>query len=265
MALGAAIFLCSHLAGPKGDGVTRRIVIDAPLERRIAELSRAQNGLIPTAEEMRRLESDYINDEVWYREALRLGLDRNDEIVRRRLVQKVMFLQHDLAVPAVPSEGALREYYEAHAAAFRTTPAVSFEQIYFSPDRGGWSGAQSRAWSAYSYLGHHENEKATQMADPSPVILAAGELSRQQLAAALGDTPAVEALFTLEPGNWSQPVRSGYGWHLLRVIHRTESYTPSFDRVRVQVESAWRDAETETNEQRQLASLRAQYPIVRTP
>jgi hypothetical protein len=73
----------------------RQIVVDEQLQRRIVELNQTQSGITPGREQLERLVEEYIDDEVMYREAMRMGLDRDDEIVRRRLIQKVQFLQRD--------------------------------------------------------------------------------------------------------------------------------------------------------------------------
>jgi hypothetical protein len=218
--------------------------------------------LTPAPEQLRKLESDYVDDEVRYREALRLGLDRDDEIVRRRLIQKMMFLQRDLSTPATPTEQALRAYYDVHAADFRTAPSLQFEQIYFSPDAGGWSQAQARAARAAAHL-HVRPDRQSVAGDESPVVVPPGEMTREQAMALFGDTPVIDALFGGKQNTWSEPVRSGYGWHLVRVTHQTAPQVPPLDQVRPQVEAAWRDAETVRNEQRELADLRGLYQIVR--
>jgi peptidyl-prolyl cis-trans isomerase C len=264
MAIGAAIFLLAHLIHPSTDEASRRIVVDGTTAQRIAQLIHAQSGVTPSGEQLNRLESDFIDDEVRYREALRLGLGQDDEIVRRRLIQKVMFLQHDLAAPATPADQDLRVWYDAHPDAFRRPSTLGFEEIYFSPDAGGWDTARARARQAYAYVASHAEADTHALGDAPVLVTPLSEVSREQATKLLGDTPAIDVLFNGTPGVWSQPVQSGLGWHLLRVTHRTEAQIPPFEQLRPQIEAAWRDAQTQINEQRELEALRAQYQIVRT-
>jgi hypothetical protein len=253
MAIGALLFLCEHLVQVHRTVASRQILIDGQLEQRITQLTRAQSGLTPSSEQLEKLVDDYIDDEVRYREALRLGLDRDDEIVRRRLIQKVTFLQHDLAAPSVPSEAVLRAFYDAHSTEFRAPLTLAFDQLYFSPDRGGWEKARVRALQTKS------------SSDSFPLVIPDGELSRSQAMALFGDTALIDTLFTDPVGSWSAPVRSGYGWHRVRVTHRTESEVPPFEQVRDQVEAAWREVQTQAAERRELDALRAQFQVSRAP
>lgn len=264
LSIGALIFACNDVVQSWHADASRQIQIDGPLQQRIIELSRAQSGLTPSGEQLARLIDNYIDDEVRYREALRQGLDRDDEIVRRRLIQKVMFLQHDLAAPAAASDADLHAYYDAHVAAFREPATLSFEQLYFSADHGGWSEAEQRAWQVHARLAADAGV-AAHSGDPLPLVIPDGELSRAQAVALFGDTPLIDSLFSAPIGSWSAPVQSGYGWHLFRVTHRTPMQVPAFEQVRAQVEAAWRDEQTQTVERRELDGLRLQYQITRTP
>jgi len=264
LAIGALIFICAHFAQSWQVEASRQIVIDAQLQQRIIERSRAQSGLTPTAEQLATLVDNYIDDEVRYREALRQGLDRDDEIVRRRLIQKVLFLQHDLAAPSSASEVQLHAFYDAHVASFREPATLAFDQLYFSADHGGWNKAEQRAWQVHARLAQHA-ASSDHTHDDFPLVLPAGELSHAQVAALFGDTPVVDTLFGAKVGSWSVPVQSGYGWHLVRVTRRTESQAPPFDQVRTQVEASWRDEQTQAAERRELDALRSQYQILRTP
>ena len=89
----------------------------------------------PTAEELQVLIDERIDEEVLAREAVRLGLDRDDVIVRRRLAQKMAFVSDDLAVVAEPSEAELREYFDAHRESYTTPDLYALRHVYFNPDR----------------------------------------------------------------------------------------------------------------------------------
>src|ERR1700743_698550 len=111
IALGGLIFLVAHLVDQERESSARQIVVDSQLERRIIGISEAQNGFAPDAEQLKVLVQGYGNDEMLYREAWRVGLDRDDEIIRRRLIQKMEFLERDLATVTPPGDPVLHAYY----------------------------------------------------------------------------------------------------------------------------------------------------------
>src|SRR5262245_37842217 len=87
--IGAAIFGLAHVVEQRQEAAQSNIGLDAGLGQRLANLYRTQFGVLPDDGQLRIIVDDYIDDEVLYREALRLGLDQDDEIVRRRLIQKL--------------------------------------------------------------------------------------------------------------------------------------------------------------------------------
>ena len=99
--------------------------------------------------------------------------------------------------------------------------------------------------------------------DAFPFQIPSEDLSRADAGRLFGDTPIVNALFSAPEGQWRGPVRSAYGWHLIKVSHRTLSSVAEFSQVRAQVESAYVQAQAQATERRQLAALRAHYDIVR--
>jgi hypothetical protein len=114
-----------------------RITVSAEDRTRIAETYRQQYGSVPGDQELDTLLRNFVKEEILYREAVALGLDRGDEIVRRRLAQKITFLQQDLGLLETPTEDELRNYYAAHRDLYTERPRRSLTQIYFSPDAGG--------------------------------------------------------------------------------------------------------------------------------
>jgi len=260
--LGALIFAVSHVVQSERSAADRRIVVDEQLQRRIVEINQTQSGVTPAREQLERLVDEYIDDEVMYREAMRLGLDRDDEIVRRRLVQKMQFLQRDLAAAPKPDEIALRAYYDTHPQLFTSPASVTFEQLYFSADRGGWGQAEARARRAHDQL-EHVTTSAVPVDDAFPFQIPPENLTRIEAGRLFGDTPIVDALFGAPEGQWSEPVRSAYGWHLIRTGHRRLSSLAPFSDVRAQVESAYLQEQSQAAERRELDALRDRYEIVR--
>jgi hypothetical protein len=236
----------------------RTVVVDKGLRDRLIGLYRIQYGTAPTAAQAEALVQRHVREEVLYREALRLRLDRDDEIVRRRLVQKMEFLNHDLAETPEPADAELRRHFAAHAADYAPPATVSFHHLYFSPDRGGAAGARQRAEAAARALA--TGAGAEGLGDPFPLQAAYADLTRENAAQAFGDTPLAAALFTAPEGRWSGPLESGYGWHLLYVDRRAASPAPAFEdvkgRVRDDVLAAARAGANAAAERRLMESYR---------
>jgi len=260
--LGSLIFVAAHVVQNKRAAVDRQIIVDAQLRQRIVEINQAQSGVTPGPEQLERLVDDYIDDEVMYREAMRLGLDRDDEIVRRRLIQKMQFLQRDLAAVPKADEKALRVYYDTHPGLFTSPSSASVEQLYFSADRGGWGEAEARARRARDEL-ELVTTSAVPADDPFPFEIPPENLSRIEAARLFGDTPIVNALFEAPEGEWSGPVRSAYGWHLIKIRNRRLSSIAPFAQMRAQALSAYLQELAQATERHELDALRARYEIVR--
>ena len=263
LAVGAAIFWITHLLHHSSQNTAQRIVVDAAQVRRLSQLYQAQTGAAASQVEIDHLVDDYIHDEVLYREALRLGLDQNDDIVRRRLVQKIEFLNSDLAAAAPPSETELRRYYSAHAAEFAAPAAVTFSHIYFAPDLRGEVSARQAALDALRALQTQPNPAQRQVGDPFPLQRTYAELSAGEVAQVFGHTPFVAALFAAPVGQWWGPIRSGYGWHLVFVSHRVEQRIPEFENIKAQVAAAAAEELRRRADERGYAEMEARYFVVR--
>src|SRR5690606_2604896 len=136
LVLGAALFAIS--ASRSGDDeAPDRIVIDELVVDRVADAARRLYGREPTRDELEALLEPTIRDEVYYREALALGLDVDDDEVRPRLIEKMQYLTQDLAEPEPPSEDELRAFFAGDPDRFALPAAVTFEQVFFSPRMRG--------------------------------------------------------------------------------------------------------------------------------
>ncbi len=87
----------------------------------------------PTPEEFRAMVEDRIREEVLYREALAMGLDKGDTIVKRRMAQKMQFLAEDVASAHEPTTAELKAWYENNTDKFALPSRISFRHLYFSP------------------------------------------------------------------------------------------------------------------------------------
>lgn len=228
--------------------------------QRVAELSqkyRLQFGQAPSAAELEGVVERYAREEALFREGVAMGLDRDDEIVRRRIAQKVEFLYQDRGLPAAPSERQLKTWFEAHAAAYATPSRTSFAHLYFSPDQPG--DPEMRARQALAALQQGGAADADPFPDQSEFVRLAPEAARRLF----GDSDMARRLETAPLGSWSGPYRSGYGWHLVRVLAREPAARPAYADVKDQVHEDYMAAAQRAANTQAIDRLLGRYRIVR--
>ncbi|MEI9930196.1 MAG: peptidylprolyl isomerase [Rhizomicrobium sp.] len=258
--LGAVIFAIGEYNRPGDD--QHRIVIDHGRIAKLSDTYAHQFGGRPSPQVLRTLVDNDINEEILYREGIAMGLDRNDEVIRRRIVQKMQFLDQDLAPPAEPSDAALRAFYDAHRSRYMAPERVSFTHIYFSPDNGGDAAARARAQAVLSSLSSTVS-RAPERGDTYPDLYDYSAIGSDDAKRLFGDAPIARALFTAPAGHWSGPFHSGYGWHLIYVNAVDPAHLIEFAQVRDEVRTDLQtDAQTAANAQN-FAALKARYTIVR--
>ena len=202
----------------------------------------------PTASELEGLIRDYIRDEVFAREAVALGLDKDDTIIRRRLRQKLEFVSEDVVAHAEPTDEQLREYLKAHADAFRVDRRFTFRQVYLNPQQRG-TNLRRDASQLLAQLRRSGGQTDVSALGDSLLLendfkaIAAAEVVKQfgeQFAATLGEVLV---------GQWQGPLESGFGVHLVLMTERTDGSMPALEDVRAAVRREWINARRlETNE-----------------
>ncbi|MDB5968046.1 MAG: hypothetical protein JWQ90_496 [Hydrocarboniphaga sp.] len=261
--LGALLFVLAHVVEQHRQTAERQILIDDDTISRLVKLYEMQMGSAPSPARLEGIIEEHVRDEVLYREALHMGLDQNDEIVRRRLIQKLDFLNRDLTAVPEPDEAALRAYYDAHTSEFTEAPRVSFTHRYFSPDIDGFDGARRRAEDALRQLRLQGPSAAASDGDRFALQQGYAELSPPELVQIFGQFPIVEGLLRSTPGQWSGPLQSGYGWHLVQVTQRREAQVPPFETLRERVRSAWVERTRQQYNAASFDELRRRYEVVR--
>jgi hypothetical protein len=222
----------------------------------------AQGRPAPTAEQMRSLVEARVREEILYREALSLGLDRNDTIVKRRLAQKMEFLAEDVAALRDPSTAELRTWFEQNAARFALAPRASFGHLYFSPDLRGQRARDGAARALQQLAGKPGNwPPAATLADPFMFQNHYTDRSFEQMAKEFGPGFA-QAVVQLPPGAWQGPIESGYGWHLVWVDSVTPGRVPAFEEVEADVKVAWIAAARGEAKRKAFEAVRARYEVV---
>jgi hypothetical protein len=209
----------------------------------------------PTADELKALIEGDIREEVYYRDALALGLDRNDTIVRRRLRQKMEFLTDTSAYLQEPSADELEAFLAAKEKAYRHGARLAFDQIYL-----GTSPTPERIARSMSAL------RSTPSIDPSTL----GERTLLPAQLGLSLPNAVDGTFgkgfferiaKFSPGAWNGPVQSGYSMHLIRIVSRAPARTPKLDAVRAAVLRDWKSAKAIELRERDYATRRKRFIV----
>jgi peptidyl-prolyl cis-trans isomerase C len=262
---GALIFAVYQIANPANRSTdANQIVLTKDDLRQLAVLRLAQGRVLPTAEEMNALVEQRVREEILAREASALGLDRNDEIIKRRLAQKMDFLVADLAALRDPSEAELRSWLASHVDRFAEPPRVTFRHLYFSFDRG--PGARQAAVAALAKIDGQSAAVAvaTAAADNFMFRDYYGERTPDQVGKEFGPDFAA-ALFRLKTGAWQGPIRSGYGWHLVLVDTSEPGRVPAFEEIQPSVKTAWLDQQQSEMKEAAFAAMRARYTVVVPP
>jgi hypothetical protein len=232
--VGAAIFAIHGLiTRHRTDKPGEIVVTQAAIENLVTGFTRTWQRP-PTEDEFQGLVRDYIREEGAYREALTLGLDRDDMIVRRRLQQKLEFVSDGLATSIEPSDGELQSFLQAHKGTFQTEPLFSFRQIYFNPQLHGENLHRdvTRVLDALQHASSHVHKN--EFGDPFLLQKNFDDVSLADLKKTFGEQFA-SAISALPVGSWQGPIDSGYGGHLVRVTKHTDSRLPALSEVRQQV------------------------------
>jgi hypothetical protein len=235
LAIGAALFLWFQWSGAgSGPGSTRIVLSAGQIEHLAAGYTKAWRRP-PTEAELKGLIDDWVREEIAVREAMAAGLDRDDTVIRRRLRQKLEFLQEDAADTAAPTDAQLQAWLEANANAFRTDPRVSFRQVYFSKDKRGPS-AQPDALAALARLAKAGTEAmADKLGDATMLPPEFDGAARRDVVKTFGEDFAAR-IDNVEPGAWTGPIASSYGLHLVLVRSRTAGELPPLATIRPAVE-----------------------------
>lgn len=229
--IGAVLFVLFYQVADPEDVADNRVVISQADIERIITLFERKLQRLPTRVELNGLVEAEIREQILYREALAMGLDEDDTIVRRRMVQKVEFLFNDLAEVIEPADEELQAYLDAHPEKFSEPARTSFVQVYFNADRRG-DDVAADARHLLSELS--AGQVAVESEDPGdPFMFGSGfdNQSDQQLARMFGNDFAI-ALKAVEAGSWQGPIRSAYGLHLVNIRQRTEDRLPELAEVR---------------------------------
>lgn len=250
LGLGIFVFYGSMNPGGSTGGARERIVIDIQDVNRLAQQFEATWRRPPTQPELSGLVDAQVREEILVREAIALGLDQGDGIIRNRLAQKMTFLTTSVAQSMLPEDGILIAHMQANRDRFSMPGMLAFDQIGLSDEAD--AGAALVALNRGADLQEIGARSLLPPGMPLSSARAIDAVFGRNFYAALIDLPA---------GVWAGPVQSGYGAHLVRVTDRKESVLPPFDSIRDQVLADWRREQADALTAAQLDAFRESYEI----
>lgn len=255
--IGVALFLLFEVKQEQGNEAPNRIVVNPSQVEQLSAQFRRTWLRSPSEDELAGLIEGYVRDEVYYREALAMGLDQNDPQVRMRMRLKLEFLLEDLSVEAPPTDKVLQAYLQQHADRFRTEPQVSFQQVYLNPDihrdlEADVQNVQARL---------KRSDPAASLGDPTLLSIQYTQVVQDDIARRFGEAFA-RRVVDLSPGEWSGPLVSQLGVHLVQVSDRVASRLPALAEVREQVEREYLAARRQEFKDMAYQNLRAGYEVL---
>jgi len=255
--IGGGLFLLFNVMnGETMDKPNQIVVSQGQVELLAANFARTWERP-PSDEEMQMLVDNYLQDEVYYREALALGLDEDDSVIRRRLRQKLGFILEDTAALFDPVDAELTAYMDAHAEQFRVQPQVSFRQIYLSRDTRSDIDTDASEMLARLRAGDDPQLLGDRIMLEDAYTLA----SRDDIKRRFGEGFAHQ-LMTVTPGDWAGPLTSGFGGHLVLITEIKPGRMPELAEVKEAVKRDWLLARTEELKQNTYRKLLENYQVV---
>ena len=238
---GMAAFLLYRAAAPRSWAAAGNnlVFISSEFVEALRDRYAERTGRIPGSQEERSLIDGFVQEEVLYREGLKLGLNQGDPVIRRRIVKKMEFLFRDTGAIRQPTHEELASYLEANSKSFEIPARTSFTHIFFSRERRG-ARAQVDAEQALGRLrgGKTEVKRAPEWGDPFLMQYDFRLQSKADVSSVFGSAFAGR-LDSIESGTWSGPVPSEFGLHLVRVHDREPARLPLLREVYGKVRQVW--------------------------
>ena len=254
--IGIALFGVYRWVSP-GDSGGRRIVITQGVVNDLVTQHVAARGREPSTTELNHLIESYVRDEILYREGVRLGLERDDIVVKRRVRQKIEMIAEEDASTRAPTDADLSAYLTANQARFVQPAILTFEQVFLGLPTSGPGVVHAVAVTREGLQSGTDPEKlGKRTLLPYRMTLTPADLVARDFGASFA-----AALETVPVGEWVGPIDSSFGAHYVRVSNRTPAGTPQLTAVRDQVVREWE------NERRQRArndfytKMRGEYQV----
>ena len=254
-AIGAALFVLYGSVNNSGLASTdNRIVVSAGRIDQLVSIFQKTWQRPPTAEELKGLIDDFVLEEVYYRQAVAMGIDRNDAVIRRRLRQKFEFLTDDMAAAISPTDKDLTAYIATNQQQFKKDTTYTFSQVYINP---GEADADKLITDTLERL--RNGDMGPQGSGLLPAYF---ESTSARVVNGSFGAGFSEILDGLETGQWTGPVESGLGMHLILLQDRVPGFVPELADIRPIVEREWANEKRIGTRQTINETLLANYNVV---
>lgn len=250
---GAGLFLLfGYLSDSEAISDDQIIVTSGQIEHMVSLFLKTRQR-VPSDTELRGLIDNFVLEEVLYREAIAIGLERDDTIIRRRLRQKMEFLVDDFSV-VEPTDEDLQHYLDANSDRYHSDARISFEQVHLKDP------SRDRADSMLAALRRGEFATPDTLSESHLIPRRFDDVWETEIAVQFGEAFRKE-LFALEAGRWAGPVESPFGVHLIRIDQIVDGQMPALDEIRGDVRRDWLADHREVAQQRLFDQMRAKYSV----
>ena len=257
--IGGSLFFLYSFLNPAQERLDNNVIRidDSDVQRLIRGYEQSWNSP-PDSATLKNLIAEEIKSEVFYREAVRMQLDHNDEIIRRRLKQKYEFLVKDLADSQEPAESELKEYYDLNKANYKESSKLSFSHIYFSPDKR--KDPLKDATTLLSKISSESERDYKEHSDPFHLQYYFDALDRDAVRQLFGSDFS-KTIFKNKEQGWLDPIRSGYGIHLVKITSiKEEEFTP-YEMINEKVLSDWKSNQQQLYNEQLYKNLLQEYEV----
>ena len=262
--IGAALFLlfgwkgnsASITAGQVGTTAAQITVSRDAIDRMNMQFAKTWQRQ-PTEEEQKGFVEELVRNEIFYREALAIGLDRDDEVLKRRMRQKMEFIYEDISTWAEPSDADLMAFMKKNRDKYLTDPQLSFRQVFISKDKRG-KNAESDARQVLGQL--TAGAAPDTVGDPTMLAAETHLLPLREVNNQFGEEFGM-ALLELKPGAWAGPVKSVYGFHLVLLKELRAKRLPDLKDIRETVKRDWLVEKQTELKDAAYAKIRERYTV----
>jgi len=260
--LGGGLFLLYSFLNPSEEQVENNVIlIDNSDAERLSKAYQQNWSTPPDSATLKKLIEEEVKAEVYYREALRMKLDHNDEIIRRRLKQKYEFLVKDLADSQQPRTDELKRFHEEHSELYQSPTKVAFTQMYFNPDKR--SDSSRDALNALETIRNLPIDKVDvkKLGDPFHLQSYYADRDYNDVRQLLGQDFA-KGLFSQIKEGWLSPIQSGYGTHLVYVSTIEEEHIQPYESSKERVLEDWKLSQQQLYNEQLFENILKKYEVV---
>lgn len=256
--IGLALVAINHVWANYQGKQGQTITVSAAEIDRLSALWANTAGRLPTGEDKRQIIDQFVQQEVLVREAERLGLGDEDTIIQRRLAQKMDFLVSGESKAANPTDAILKKWFEQNRDQFAAPERRSFVHIYLSPEKHGGA-IETVAASTLRAVQSGTGWKS--LGDPFIQKRSYAALPESEVTRLFGPDFA-GAIFKLDAGQWSPPIGSAFGLHLVRIETIDSAAEANFEPIKAEIAAAWQENQSSKAKQEALQELVSGYDVV---